>query len=194
MSTINVSILVDADLIVKDMASKTPNGNGEYNLGAWGSSSAYIYMVSTNAITQNDSQQAKSELTIHADSGDTIKWNMTTFGQNASITPVLYNSVFNTTGWGIPDANGNYPNDGTKPACAIEGERYANQEIGVRLPPSTDPLAPVQGYINNIYTFSADVNHVSQEVQYLLYFKLIDDHDGSEIGKFYWDPFIVIPF
>ena len=190
--TLNVSILVDAELIIKNL-DKMTKSNGSYNLGAWGGSDAFIYMVATNAITQNDSQQAKSELTIHADSGDTIKWHMTSFSQNSPYTPFLYNHNFNTTGWGAP-TNGVYPNTWPKPACAIQNMRYANQGVGVRLPSGTDPEGALTGYSNHIYTLSADVNDISQEVQYILYFKLIDDHDGSEIGTFFWDPFVVIPF
>ncbi|MCB9235536.1 MAG: hypothetical protein H6581_28025 [Bacteroidia bacterium] len=178
---VNVLIVVDADNLVsklEDGTIKKGTQSSPTNLGSYGTSDNFIYMVAKNGVAANN--QAKSELTIDVRSGDTIVWNMTTFGNMSTTSAFLYNSDFNLTSG--------------QPPIAIPGVTYANQVIGVRLPSTNNPTGQLGQYVNHQYVASSQVNNIAQTIQYSMSFELVDEASGDILGYFRWDPFIVIPF
>lgn len=178
---INVAILVDAANLIDHMKNnKLSPGSIDHptSLGAYTDSDKFIYMVAKNAVVSND--QARSELTINAGSGDTIKWNMMTFGQNATYSAFVYSSKFN-----LLSGSGH---------VGIQRVGYENQVIGVRIPEGEDPKAKPGRFKNTIYTTSGDVTNIDQEIQYSMSFKLVDESSGDVLGYFSWDPFVMLPF
>jgi len=182
MAQINISVLVDADNLKANLVSGhlQPGTKGSpTSIGGNADSDNYIYMIAKNGVVQNN--QAKSELTITAGSGDQITWNMTTFSQNAPYSTFIYDSKFNLQ-------------SGTAP-IGIDNVSYVNIKVGTRVPtgtaPQTDPLGQ---YVNTIYRTTANVTNINQTIQYTMSFQMIDDASGAVLGYFVWDPFIIIPF
>jgi len=70
-NTIDILTVVDAVSVLEAVANKTLSGDGTssnpYNLGANGTSDAYIYMITAKEFVVNN--QAKSELTVAAKVG-----------------------------------------------------------------------------------------------------------------------------
>lgn len=179
---INVAILVDAANLIAKLDSGQLSPGTENHPTFIGNSAAdqYVYMVAKNGVVTNHHTQAKSSLTIEAKSGDSIKWNMMTFGQNAAYSAFVYKSEFN-----LRYGTGH---------IGIQHVGYENQVIGVRIPEGENPTGPLGRFKNTIYTTSADVTNIDQTIQYSMTFQLVDEASGQVRGYFYWDPYIQIPF
>ncbi|MXN93037.1 hypothetical protein GR160_17560 [Flavobacterium sp. Sd200] len=173
MELINILVTVDGAKLAEQVSdSKIAAGtkNAPTGLGAWSTSDVYIAMISQYSNVVNDG--GKSELTISANSGDSIRWAMTTFGNNADYSAFLYASSFN-------------PSDAIVPNPLT----YINSQIEEHLPNNSGTLTP---FTNNIYIAQGTVVKVGLQVQYTLSFQLVDNSNGSTIGYFSWDPFIQV--
>lgn len=175
MATINIQIAVDAATLaeqVQDQKLSPGSLNGPTGLGAYSASNVYITMTSQNGNVV-DNSQGQSELTVKANSGDTIEWAINTFDNNADNTVYLYNGAFN-------------------PSDAISALTYHSAQVGNYFPPSGNPTAAPSLYTNQVTYAQADIQKLNVQIQYTLSFIVVDNASGSIIGYFSWDPFIVV--
>jgi hypothetical protein len=171
MGTINVLVAVNgaqlaqqvADGSIKPGSQASPTGLGSYQ-----QSDVYIAMIAQSSVVVNDGGQ--SELTIKANSGDTIRWTMQSFDGNADYTAYIYNSSFNP------------PN--------ITPLTYFNMTTSSYLPPGSVPTAAPVLVHNQSYVAQGTITTPGATIQYTLSFVLVDNSSGKIIGYFYWDPFI----
>ncbi|PXF32147.1 hypothetical protein WH50_05985 [Pokkaliibacter plantistimulans] len=171
---IDILIAVDGEYLaqqLKDGSLKPGSQSSPTNLGAWQSSDLYIAMITQNSFLAND--QGGSELDVKANSGDTIRWTMTTFDNNADYTAFLYAGNFN-------------------PAQSITPLTYFNMHTSLYLPSGSDPTGPVQLYHNYTYVAQGTVIEPQNKIQYTLSFQLVNNANGQVIGYFNWDPFISV--
>lgn len=184
---INIVTLVDAERIMEQMNSKGyPKGSfNEPNvLIALNDPDSLIYMVAHRGFVYQG-KEGSSKLEIQAQTGDTIVWSMTTFGNGADYSVYLYGHYFYVTAGAWP--------------AGLANPRYFRQTVGLYLPNeeiidpyiSECPLAPVE---NQHYKFAVDVVGVDQEIQYTMYFRIVDNATGETTGYFIWQPILKIPF
>jgi len=176
MATINVLIAVDGATLaqqVKDGSISPGSAGSPTNLGSYGSSNVYIAMIAPNSSISNGTQ-GQSELQISANGGDTVEWAITTFDNNFDQTVYLYGSSFNPAG---------AINTPLSYAC---GQAYAYLATGN--PPASTPTK----FINQVSTVSGTILKIGVTIQYTLSFTLVNNSNGSIIGYFLWDPFIVV--
>jgi hypothetical protein len=112
-----------------------------------------------------------SELTVTANSGDTLRWSMQTFDSNSDFTAYLYAGTFN------PSAN-------------ISALVYLPVTTSSYLPTSSDPLAAPALVHNSVYFAQGTVLTPGTQIQYTLSFTLVNNSNGTIVGYFSWDPFI----
>jgi len=139
------------------------------SLGAWQSSDVYISMIAQNSVVVNDGGQ--SELTVAANSGDSLRWSMQTFDSNSDYTAYLYAGTFN-------------------PPSNISPLVYLPVTTSSYLPTSSNPLAPPSLVHNSVYFAQGTVLTPGTQIQYTLSFTLVNNSTGAIIGYFSWDPFI----
>ena len=171
MGLINILVAVDGSQLAQQVADGSIQAGSQgspTSLGAWSQSDVYIAMISQHSNVVNDGGQ--SELTISANSGDTIQWAMTTFGNNTDYTAFLYAGTFN-------------PSSAIVPA----GLLYLNTQVAEHLPNNSGTL---QQYNNNVYIAQGTVVQVGVSIQYTLSFELVNNANGNVVGYFTWDPFI----
>lgn len=174
MNTIDVLISVDGAKLqqqVSDGSIPAGTQSSPTNLGSYGSSDVFISMVSQNNFATND--QGASELTVKANSGDSLRWTITTFGNNIDNTAYLYNGQFN-------------------PASNMSSLTYLPIQNTTYLPATQDPESNADKYHNQLYVSTATVLSSGAKIQYTLSFKLIDNSNDEVIGFFAWDPFIQV--
>lgn len=174
MNTIDILVAVDGAKLAQQVADGSINPGSQSSptvLGAYADSDVYISMISESSNVTNE--QGQSELTVSANSGDTLRWSMTTFGNNADQTAYLYAGNFN-------------------PSDAISELSYVRFEENLYLPPSGDPTGTPVKLLNNVLVASGIIQRVSVQIQYTLSFTLVDNATGSIIGYFTWDPFIQV--
>ncbi|MFK7748176.1 MAG: AidA/PixA family protein [Kordia sp.] len=169
-NTIDILTVVDAVSVLEAVADKKLGGAGTasnpYNLGANGTSDAYIYMITASEFVVNN--QAKSELTVKANVGDTVRWMGTCPGGGTSSNVIL-------TNW-----------------HAGSGENLINPlslDLSVKLYVGSATVPPTAVNYED-YCYSGMVTG-SGSVQYTITFQLIDENGNSQ-GYFIWDPFINI--
>ncbi len=177
---VDVITVVDCELLASAIqigAIRPGSFSSPTNLGSYSSSDNYIYMISRNGSVNNN--QAKSELSIKVNPGDTIRWAMTSFESNADYTPYLYNSHFN-------------------PSTSLSGMRFLSLQLNTYLPPvgaydNGDPnLDNSQGVPTRAVVGQTDVLQSGSQIQYTMSFKVVNNMNGQPLGYFTWDPFITI--
>jgi len=176
MATINVLIAVDGATLAQQVADKSlsPGSSGSpTNLGSYSSSNVYIAMIAPNSSISNGTQ-GQSELQISANGGDTVQWAITTFDNNFDQSAYLYGSSFN-------------------PAAAINTPlSYASSQTYEYLATGNPPASTPTKFINQVNTVSGVIQQVGVTIQYTLSFTLVNNANGSIIGYFQWDPFIIV--
>lgn len=175
MSLINILVAVDSDALAQQIRDGSIN-SGSFDkptsLSSYSASDVYIAMIAQNNVAVNE--QGKSELTIKAQSGDTIRWNMTTFGSNTDNTASLYAGKFSPSG-------------------AISPLTSLTPAINNYFPSDTDPeTAPLVHFVNHYHVVQGTIMEVNVKIQYTLEFVLVDNSNGKILGYFTWDPFIEV--
>jgi nematocidal protein AidA len=154
---------------VKDRSLNPGTQSSPTNLGSYQSSNVYISMTAQNNVVVNDG--GGSELTVAANSGDTLRWSMQTFDGNADYTAYLYAGTFN------PPAN-------------ITPLTYLPVTTSSYLPTGSNPLAAPSLVHNSAYFAQGTVLKPGTQIQYFLSFTLVNSSTGAIVGYFSWDPFI----
>jgi nematocidal protein AidA len=175
MALINILVAVNASELAErlnDGSMQPGSVTNPTNLGAWTGSDVFISMITQNSYLA--SNQGGSELDVKANSGDSVRWNVSTFDGDSDYTAYLYNGNFT-------------------PSASITALSYFNMHTSVYLPSGSDPVnsAPAL-FHNNVYATQGTVIEAGQRIQYTLCFKLVNNSTGAVIGCFTWDPFISI--
>ncbi len=169
-TTIDILTVVDTVSLIDAVNSgKLPKGtqSNPTSLGSYTSSDAYIYMITASAYVVND--QAKSELTINADVGDSVRWMVTCPGGGTSYNVILM-------GW----------NAGAG-ATLIVPQPPLSLPLSLNLYVGSPTIAP-RGIPFTNYCFQGTVVATGQ-IQYVLTFQVLDS-SGNNLGFYDWDPFI----
>ena len=156
--------------MIADGSLKPGTASNPTSLGAWQQSDVFISMIAQNSVATNN--QGHSELTIKAESGDTIRWTMTTFDSNEDHTAFLYNGQFNP-------AN-------------ITPLSYFKMHTSIWLPQGSDPKGTLTLLHQYVYAAQGTITEAGATIQYTLSFRLIDNNTGNNLGYFSWDPFISV--
>ncbi|WP_435261731.1 AidA/PixA family protein [Tenacibaculum sp. nBUS_03] len=166
-NTIDILTVVDAVSLQEAVASgklKKGTKTNPTSLGSYGTSDAYIYMITANDYVVND--QAKSELTIAANVGDTVRWMITCPGGGTGNNVILMD-------WNSSSASG-----------IIDP---ISLDIDIDLYVGSASVAPNPVEFQN-YCFAGMLTKKGN-VQYYITFQLLDEH-GADLGFYLWDPFI----
>jgi len=175
MALINILVAVNAAELAErlgDGSMQPGSVSSPTNLGAWGGSDVFVSMITQNSYIA--SNQGGSELDVKANSGDTVRWTVSTFDGDTDYTAFLFSGSFN-------------------PSASITALSYFNMHTSVYLPSGSDPVnGTIQLFHNNAYATQGTVIEPGQKIQYTLSFKLVNNSTGAIIGYFTWDPFISI--
>ncbi len=172
MAMIYVLVAVDGQQLAQQVADgsiRPGTQSSPTSLGAWQQSDVYISMTAQNSAVVNNGGQ--SELTVKANSGDSLRWTIQTFDGNTDYTAYLYAGSFN-------------------PAANITPLNYFRMVTSSYIPPSTTPTAPPTLVHNSTYVTMGTVIAPGDRIQYTLSFTLVNNATGAIIGYFTWDPFI----
>lgn len=176
---VNVLIAVDGDKLAQQVSDGSLGAGTQSNptmLGAYSSSDVYISMMAQQSFATND--QGGSELTITVNSGDSIRWSMTTFGGNNDYTAYVYDGRFNDKSTG-------------QPSTAITSPlNYIPITNVLYLPSTSNAEGVATKYTNHQYVAQGTVVTPDSQIQYYLSFALINNANGNVVGYFLWDPFI----
>lgn len=169
---INILVAVNGTQLAQQVADGSINAGTQSSptsLGSYHNSDVYISMTAQNSVVVNDGGQ--SELTVAANSGDTLRWSMQTFDGNSDYTAYLYAGRFN------PPAN-------------ISSLIYLPVTTSSYLPTSSNPLAAPSLVHNSAYFAQGTVLKPGATIQYFMEFTLVNNSNGVIVGYFSWDPFI----
>lgn len=139
------------------------------NLGSYSQSDAYIYMITASAYVVND--QAKSELTVQADVGDSVRWMITCPGGGTAYNVILM-------GWTAGQG-----------ATLIAPQPPLNLPLNLNLYVGSPTVAPRPIPFTN-YCYQGTVIATGQ-IQYVITFEVLDEN-GNSLGFYCWDPFIEV--
>ncbi|SNR17285.1 AidA/PixA family protein [Tenacibaculum jejuense] len=168
-NTIDILTVVDTVSLREAITSGKLTAGTKSNptsLGSYSASDAYIYMITANDYVVND--QAKSELTIQANIGDTVRWMITCPGGGTSSNVVLMNWTAGSGG------------DIISPISL---------DLDIDLYVGSATVAPSGVEFQN-YCYAGMLTKKG-DVQYYVAFQLLDEH-GNNLGFFQWDPFIKV--
>ena len=174
MAMIYVLVAVNGTQLAQRVADGSINPGTQSSptsLGSYQSSDVYISMTAQNNVIVNDG--GGSELTVAANSGDTLRWSMQTFDSNSDYTAYLYAGTFN-------------------PSTNISPLVYLPVTTSSYLPTSSNPLAPPSLVHNSVYFAQGTVLQPGKQIQYALSFTLVNNANGKVVGYFSWDPFISV--
>lgn len=174
MATIDILCVIDTNGLMKKGLSSGSLENPT-QLGSYDQSDTFVFMICDGQYACND--QGKSELTVNANVGDTVRWTITdpstgliTGEQGQSYSCILYN--FKS---GSQDKTISAPALKSVPALSY----YNNVES------ATTPAAAA--YMCSSWTSSI---LKTGNVQYSWAFQIIDNYSGNIVGYYTWDPFI----
>ena len=169
MSTINVLIAVDAATLalqVKDGSIKPGTQSTPTSLHSYIRSDVYIDMIMQNGSVSNASD-GQPQFQMKCNSGDTVRWTITSFANNFDHSVFLYN---------------------VKLSRSFAKVSYDSTPLDNYLPTQGDggSTGNVTKYVNQIATVQANVVKVGRSNKYMLSFQLIDNSNGEVIGYFKW--------
>lgn len=189
--TINVLITIDGETLynkVQDGSLLPGTAAVPTSLGTYGTSNVYISLITQNNNVSNNPPggqgQGQSELSITCKVGDVIQWSVITFDANTNQTPYLYNAIFETVDPITREPN-NLKVGITTPLT------YKTTSVVNYFPPSGTPKGVPTSTTNTITTASGTITTAGQTIQYAPCFELVNNSDGTIIGYFSWDPYIV---
>ena len=183
MAQIDIAVVIDA----VTLAQSKPGGtwNSPISLGSYSQSDVYVFMITQGQYVVNE--QAQSELTVAANVGDIISFNMTAPGAGVNYYPILYNAVLD---------NNNVVNLGN---MLLDWDNYllssggsgAQPVFADTVPPGNDGAGNPNNCLNS--TWKMEVRAVGNgQTQYNMWFSIVDTNNGNVIGYYIWDPFINI--
>ena len=170
MADVYVLVAVDAGTIVESSKTfGTGSVDNPTNLGAWGESDNYIYMIAKRSYAVTG--EGKSELMVQVEVGDTIHWQFNTLskGMHYSVIPYKIN---------ISDTS------------VVEEPRMLDIQVGSYMPTDTsNPTGDRKMVTYEDCELRAAALKLGGHVQYTCWFMLVD-RDNQVQGYYSWDPFI----
>jgi len=166
--TINILSVIDVETILTEVASgslKQGTAQNPTPLGSFSSSDFYVYMITAHGfIDTGDTTRANSELTIDANPGDTIRWELTCPGSGLQHNAIISNVHLGSSG------------SITQPEATVTYRQIYDQagSPGYQVVKQTD------------FTSTVEATGVTQ---YDITFQIMDNSGNSQ-GFYYWDPFI----
>lgn len=165
METIPILTVIDCQSIIDTIGQKGSEGS-PYNLGSYGTSDVYVYMLTTQSFVV--SEQGQSELTVKAQVGQSVQWAMTCIGAGTQ-----YNVII----------QGVTPNSTTAISEPFSLPLTTDRYVGA--PGATPTPESYQEFL-----MQATVQSVgSGQIQYYVNFSIVDT-SGNTLGYYQWDPFI----
>lgn len=166
--TINILSVIDVETILTEVAAKRLKQGTAQNptlLGSFSSSDFYVYMITAQGfIDTGDTTRANSELTVDANTGDSIRWELTCPGSGLQHNAIIANVHLGSSGSITqPEANVTYRQ--IYDTAGSPGYQVVKQ---------TDFTSTVIA---------------SGLTQYNITFQIMDSSGVSQ-GFYYWDPFI----
>ena len=166
--TINILSVIDVETILNDNLKKGTKQNPT-SLGSFADSDKYVYMITARGFIDNDDiTRADSELTIDANVGDTVQWELTCPGSGLQHDAIISNVVL-----------GSQPTPSlTEPKPVIINRHIYTQagSPGYQVVQQTD-------FTSNVIAIGT--------VQYYITFQIMD-HLGNDLGYYLWDPFVKV--
>lgn len=193
MALINIIVAVNGSQLaqqVKEGAIKPGSADSPSMLGAYAQSDVYITMIAQNCYASN--AQGQSELTVKANSGDILRWNMVCFNDSTRPHPKLADTLQNVHPERFADYTAFIYNGNFKPSVNISPLVYMNIVASEYLPRGSKPKGPLKNYHNHVYIAEATVLQPATKIQYVMAFQLVNNASGKVIGYFVWDPFISV--
>lgn len=169
MAQIDILVVVDA----QTLAETKPGGSAgsPINLGAWSTSDAYVYMIAKNSYVI--SQQAKSELNVSANSGDIIRWTITSPTRGQTYNTLLYGFTTDS-----PDS--------------LTPPQMLDVTLNLYMPENVnDPTGPRKKVRYEDYLWQAVILKPGVKITYHWSFMVIDNNNNVK-GYYNWDPFITV--
>jgi nematocidal protein AidA len=173
MATIDILCVIDTNGLMKKnlkpgtLKQPTP-------LGSYGDSDTFVFMICDGQYASND--QGKSELTVNALIGDTLRWTITdpSTGLNLGQTTHSYSCILY-----------NFASGAINTGAITQPVLIAQPAVMYYNGSENDPLPAV-------YMCSAWTSTVLKpgSVQYSWCFQVINCLSGEVIGYYSWDPFI----
>jgi hypothetical protein len=169
METIPILTVVDCQSVIDKVGGNDNFGKANpVNLGSYGTSDLYLYMLTTQSFVV--SEQGQSELTVKAQVGQSVQWAMTCIGAGTQynviiqgITPSPATAI--STPFSLP----------------LTTERYVSAPDGTPTAESYKEYL-MQATVENVGTGS---------IQYYVNFTIVDT-SGNTLGYYQWDPFISV--
>ncbi|WP_075341663.1 AidA/PixA family protein [Tenacibaculum agarivorans] len=166
-NTINILSVIDVETI---LSSGITRGTKEVPtlLGSWGQSDSYVYMITAQGfVDSNSTTRAGSELTIDANVGDTIQWELTCPGSGLQFNAII-------SGIGV---NSNSHSLSTPAATLTTRHIYTEAgKPGYQIVQQTDFVSSVVA---------------NGTAQYTVTFQIMSN-EGVSLGYYYWDPFVKV--
>lgn len=166
LSTIPVLCAIDCASIIAHV--KPGTASSPTSLGAWSQSDAYVYMITNSAFVVND--QAKSELTVKAQVGQSIQWTITSIDNGLE-----YNCILQAV----------HPNTSTAITAPMSLPLVVNLWVGA---PNS---APVAVSYKDFVMQATVLNTSMPSIQYYIVFQILDTN-GNNLGYYQWDPFVQV--
>lgn len=166
-NTIDILTVVDTVSLREAVSSgslKKGTKAAPRSLGSYANSDAYIYMITAKDYVVNN--QAKSELTVTANIGDTVRWMITCPGGGTGSNVIMM-------GW--------------KAGSGGDIVNPISLDLDINLYVGSPTVAPTTVEFQN-YCYAGMVTKQGV-VQYVITFQLLDEH-GNDLGYYQWDPFI----
>jgi hypothetical protein len=172
-NVIDILTVIDCESIIEATKTNPPSLTPGTqvpgtSLGSYAGSDPLVYMIACKNFLVNDPTRAGSELEVTADVGDTIRWTMTCPGAG-----LKYNALITQVGIGPGGAQ----NSITVPIVSS-----APREVFGKLNSTSKVVDEI--------VFTATVI-APGTTQYYIAFQ-ITDNAGSNLGYYYWDPFITV--
>lgn len=172
-NTIDILIVIDAETLVERWPGHAPEH--PHALGSFDDAKPYVFMIAKHAYVSalGANSEGGPELTIRANSGDRIRWSITSPGSGLNNNLILY---------GFASSNNDALSTPQMEAIGVEEYQPADtrQPTGARIP-----------VLSKDYVWVIDVNQPNVKLTYTWNFMVIG-RDNSIQGCYSWDPTIIV--
>lgn len=167
---IDILVVIDAETLATTLPGGTPEA--PHDLGWGGQSDVYVFMLAKRSVATGG--EASSELTVQADSGDTVRWSVTSPDAGLNYSLILHDFRATSNAQAIS----------TPVMIDISFNDY--QPADVTQPNGARKAVPRQDYV-----WTAQLTTPGVTVRYNWDFSIID-RDNKVLGCYRWDPYITI--
>lgn len=167
---IDILVVIDAETLATSRPGGTPAQ--PQNLGYDGQSDVYIFMIAKRSYATG--AEGGSELTVHADSGDTVRWSVSSPDAGINYSLILHNFSATQHAEAI----------GTPVMSEISFNEYQPVDL-------SKPTGQLQAVPRHNFVWTVEVLSPGVTVRYNWEFSIVD-RAGKVLGCYLWDPYITI--